>query len=184
MDTDQIRDTLIRYFEAQGHLHLSSASLIPHGDPSVLLTTAGMQPFKAYYVNPALAPARRIVTIQRCARAQGADDDTSNIGDDTHHTFFEMLGNFAFGPTDEGGYYKKEAIAFAYELVTQGYGIKPELIWIRRRAREVSPGTAERAVHTGPVPRVRALRRDLEFGLQPILYGEGQDSPTAALHGR
>src|SRR5919106_613635 len=129
MDTDRIRETFVRYFEGQGHLALPSASLIPHGDPSVLLTTAGMQPFKAYYVNPALAPARRFVTIQRVARAQGADDDTSEIGDDTHRTLFEMLGNFAFGPTEEGGYFKKEAIAFGYELVTQGYGVAPERIW-------------------------------------------------------
>ncbi|HET7769588.1 MAG TPA: alanine--tRNA ligase, partial [Chloroflexota bacterium] len=129
MNTDQIRETFVRYFQERGHLHLASAPLVVHGDPSVLLTSAGMQPFKAYYVNPALAPSRRIVTIQRCMRARGVDDDTSEVGDNTHHTFFEMFGNFAFGPSEEGGYFKKEAIAFGYELVTRGYGFDPSKIW-------------------------------------------------------
>ena len=164
MNTDQIRETFVRYFERQQHLHLPSAPLVVHGDPSVLLTSAGMQPFKAYYVNPTLAPARRVVTVQRCMRARGVDDDTSEVGDNTHHTFFEMLGNFAFGPTEEGGYFKKEAIAFGYELVTQGYGIDPATVWATYWAGEPGiPRDDEAAAlwrsHGLPETRIVALNK-------------------------
>ncbi|MBI3973487.1 MAG: alanine--tRNA ligase [Chloroflexi bacterium] len=120
MNSDDIRTRFVRYFERQGHQHLPSASLVPHGDPSVLFTSAGMQQFKPFYVQPHLAPAPRVVTVQRCLRT----DDIDEVGDDTHHSFFEMLGNFSFGD-----YFKREAIAYAYELVTQEYGLPPERIW-------------------------------------------------------
>ena len=164
MNTDEIRDTFVRFFQEREHLHLPSAPLVVHGDPSVLLTSAGMQPFKSYYVNPTLAPARRLVTVQRCMRARGVDDDTSEVGDNTHHTFFEMLGNFAFGPLEEGGYFKKEAIAFAYELVTQGYGIDPGKVWATYWAGEPGiPRDDEAAdlwrAHGLPGSRIVALNK-------------------------
>ncbi|HEU5318273.1 MAG TPA: alanine--tRNA ligase [Chloroflexota bacterium] len=125
MNTDQIRQTFVRFFEERGHLAVASAPLVAHDDPTVLFTVAGMQPFKAYYSNPALAPARRIVTVQRCIRTNDIDE----VGDNTHCTVFEMLGNFAFGDVASGGYFKKEAIAYAYELFTKGFGVDPGLIW-------------------------------------------------------
>ncbi|MGI8422761.1 MAG: alanine--tRNA ligase [Chloroflexota bacterium] len=164
MNTNDIRNTFVRYFEARGHLHLPSAPLVVHGDPSVLLTSAGMQPFKSFYVDPALAPSRRVVTVQRCMRARGVDDDTSEVGDNTHHTFFEMLGNFAFGPTEAGGYFKKEAIAFGYDLVTQGYGVDPAKVWATYWAGESGIPRDDEAAslwrsHGLPTDRIVALSR-------------------------
>jgi len=139
-----------------------------------------MQPFKAYYVNPSLAPARRIVTVQRCLRARGADDDTSNVGDDTHHTFFEMLGNFAFGGLEEGGYFKKEAIAFGYELVTKGYGIEPGKVWPTIWAGEPGIPRDDEALQYWkalgvPEDRITALNRKAD-GSRENFWGPTGDS--------
>jgi alanyl-tRNA synthetase len=114
MRSEEVRSRFVSYFAGLGHLHLPSSSLVVHGDPSVLLTSAGMQPFKPFYLDPSRAPARRLVTIQRCLRARGLDDDVNAVGDDTHHTLFEMLGNFAFGGPSEGAYFKPEAIPYGY----------------------------------------------------------------------
>ena len=95
---------------------IPSASLVPENDPSVLFNTAGMQQFKRFYTKPEEAPASRIVTCQKCIRT----GDIEEVGDDTHLTFFEMLGNFSFGyPEKEGSYFKEEAIKFAWEFLTE-----------------------------------------------------------------
>ncbi len=120
MRSDEIRRRFVTYFERQGHLALPSASLIPHDDPSVLFTSAGMQQFAPYFVGAAAPPAPRLVTVQRCVRT----DDIEEVGDDTHHTLFEMLGNFSFGD-----YFKREAIAFAYEFVTKELGLPVDRLW-------------------------------------------------------
>ncbi len=101
---------------------MPSFSLVPdETDPSVLFTTAGMHPFKRYYAKPDLAPAPAIVTIQKCIRT----GDIEEVGDATHLTFFEMLGNFSFGyPKKEGSYFKKEAIAYAWEFLTKELNIE------------------------------------------------------------
>ena len=120
MRSDEIRRRFVTYFERQGHLALPSASLIPHDDPSVLFTSAGMQQFAPYFVGAAAPPAPRLVTIQRCVRT----DDIEEVGDNTHHTLFEMLGHFSFGD-----YFKREAIAFAFEFVTKELGLPPDRLW-------------------------------------------------------
>ena len=120
MRSDEIRRRFVTYFERQGHLALPSASLIPHDDPSVLFTSAGMQQFAPYFVGAAAPPASRLVTVQRCVRT----DDIEDVGDDTHHTFFEMLGHFSFGD-----YFKREAIAFAFEFVTKELGLPADRLW-------------------------------------------------------
>ena len=120
MRSDEIRRRFVTYFERQGHLALPSASLIPHDDPSVLFTSAGMQQFAPYFVGAAAPPATRLVTVQRCVRT----DDIEEVGDNTHHTLFEMLGHFSFGD-----YFKREAIAFAYEFVTKELGLPSENLW-------------------------------------------------------
>ncbi len=132
MQSAEIREKFLRFFEARGHAIISSSSLIPD-DPSVLLTTAGMQQFKPYYVGKA-DPQRdfkslNTVSVQKCFRTSDIDE----VGDQTHLTFFEMLGNFSFGlaPNQaggQGGYFKKEAIQFAYDLIVTEYGISPERI--------------------------------------------------------
>ena len=114
MQSNEIRSKFRKFFEQKGHKIIPSSSLVPENDPSVLFTTAGMQQFKPYYTNPASADKdfgnRNIATVQKCVRTSDIDE----VGDDTHHTFLEMLGNFSFG-----GYGKKEAIAYAYEFITQ-----------------------------------------------------------------
>ena len=106
---------------------LPSASLVPlETDPTVLFNTAGMQQFKNYYANPAEAPKSRITTVQKCVRTGDIDE----VGDKTHCTFFEMLGNFSFGyPKNEGSYFKKEAIFLAWEFLTEVLKIEKSRIY-------------------------------------------------------
>lgn len=116
MESSELREKFIKFFEGRGHKVIPSASLVPENDPSVLFNTAGMQQFKRFYTKPEEAPASKIVTCQKCIRT----GDIEEVGDDTHLTFFEMLGNFSFGyPEKEGSYFKEEAIKFAWEFLTE-----------------------------------------------------------------
>ena len=114
MSGDEIREKFLSYFEAQGHSRLASSSLIPVGDPTLLLTTAGMVQFKPYFTGEAEPQNKRATTSQKCFRTP----DIEEVGDATHNTLFEMLGNFSFGD-----YFKANAVDFAVELMTEGYGI-------------------------------------------------------------
>src|SRR3990167_7175956 len=137
MSSEQIRKSFLEFFEKKGHKIVSSSSLIPD-DPSVLLTTAGMQQFKRYYTNELNAledfGSQRTVSAQKCFRTS----DIEEVGDKTHLTFFEMLGNFSFGPVDsdnpedfgQSGYFKKSSIYWAYEFVADILGINPERITV------------------------------------------------------
>ena len=114
MTSEEVRDKFLKFFESKGHKIMPSSSLVPEGDISVLFTTAGMQQFKQYYGAPENAirdfGTKNIVTVQKCVRTGDIDE----VGDDTHLSFFEMLGNFSFG-----GYGRKEAISYAYEFITK-----------------------------------------------------------------
>jgi len=118
--SDQIRTAYLKFFESKGHIIIPSSSLIPHGDPTLLLTSAGMVQFKDYFLGQALPPNRRLVSCQKCFRTT----DIEVVGDPSHLTFFEMLGNFSVGD-----YFKEEAIKWAWEFVTQRLGLRPERIW-------------------------------------------------------
>jgi len=114
----EIRQKFLDFFVKRGHVVVPSSSLLPD-DPSVLFTTAGMQQFKPYYTQPELAPSKNVVSIQKCIRTSDIDE----VGDESHLTFFEMLGNFSFG-----GYFKKEAIAYAYEFITKEMGLEIDYV--------------------------------------------------------
>ncbi len=121
LSAQKIRTEFLEYFHGQGHQKVRSSSLIPSNDPTVLLTTAGMQQFKPYFLGEQEPPARRLTTAQKCFRTS----DIEEVGDATHDTFFEMLGNFSVGD-----YFKKEAIAFAWDLLVGEWEIPPERLSI------------------------------------------------------
>ncbi|MFM7687697.1 MAG: alanine--tRNA ligase [Actinomycetota bacterium] len=122
---DQLRSTFLDYFAGKGHAVVPSASLIPH-DPTVLFTVAGMVPFKPYFVGDEVPPYTRAATSQKCARAGGKHNDLDDVGRTKRHlVFFEMLGNFSFGD-----YFKREAIPWSWELVTEGFGFDGDRLWI------------------------------------------------------
>jgi alanyl-tRNA synthetase len=115
ISTNSLREKFLSFFEQKGHKILPSSSLLPENDASVLFTTAGMQQFKRFYDRPDEAPAAAVTTCQKCIRT----GDIEEVGDETHVTLLEMLGNFSFGyPEKKGSYFKKEAIEMAWEFLT------------------------------------------------------------------
>ena len=161
MTTREIREAFLSYFERRGHLRIPSASLVPYeDDPSVLLTIAGMQPLKAYFLGAGDPPAPRITSCQKCFRTV----DIDQVGHTARHlTFFEMLGNFSIGD-----YFKADAIRFGWELSTEVFGLDPERIWITVfEGMEGVPGDDEAVelwVEMGvPRERIQALGASENF---------------------
>ncbi len=127
MTGNQVRSRFLDYFAARGHQRVHSSSLVPANDPTLLFTNAGMNQFKDVFLGLEKRSYRRATTAQKCVRAGGKHNDLENVGfTNRHHTFFEMLGNFSFGD-----YFKRDAVAFAWELVTSaaGYGIEPARLY-------------------------------------------------------
>jgi alanyl-tRNA synthetase len=136
---NEIRETFLRFFEERGHRRVRSSSLVPTNDPTLLFTNAGMNQFKDVFLGLEQRDYKRATTCQKCVRAGGKHNDLENVGfTNRHHTFFEMLGNFSFGD-----YFKKDAIAFAWELVTlpKWFAIPVERLYFTVfGGAEVTPG--------------------------------------------
>jgi alanyl-tRNA synthetase len=137
---NEIRERFLQFFESKGHRRVRSSSLVPHGDPTLLFTNAGMNQFKDVFLGLEKRDYARATSAQKCVRAGGKHNDLENVGfTKRHHTFFEMLGNFSFGD-----YFKKDAIAYAWELVTspEWFGIDKEKLYTSVfGGAEVAPGT-------------------------------------------
>lgn len=126
MKVTQIRQNFLKFFESKGHQVVSSSPVVPGDDPTLLFTNAGMNQFKDVFLGFDKRPYNRATTAQKCIRAGGKHNDLDNVGYTArHHTFFEMLGNFSFGD-----YFKKDAISYAWELLTTVYNLPAEKLWV------------------------------------------------------
>jgi alanyl-tRNA synthetase len=126
MKTTEIRQKFLQFFHSQGHTIVPSSSLVPGNDPTLLFTNSGMVQFKDVFTGKDSRPFTRATSSQRSVRAGGKHNDLENVGYTArHHTFFEMLGNFSFGD-----YFKRDAIAFAWEMLTGVYGLPKEKLWV------------------------------------------------------
>ena len=154
MNSWELRQKFLLYFNACGHDVVPSASLIPAGDPTLLFTNAGMVPFKDVFLGVEKTDRKRAVSIQKCVRAGGKHNDLDRVGfTRRHHTFFEMMGNFSFGD-----YFKREAIEFAWKFLTREIGLSPDVLWVtvykeddeaERLWREVTGISQHRIVRLG-----------------------------------
>ncbi|NMG46558.1 alanine--tRNA ligase [Azoarcus communis] len=126
MKSAEIRDKFLKFFESKGHQIVASSSLVPHDDPTLLFTNAGMNQFKDVFLGFDKRPYTRATTSQKCVRAGGKHNDLENVGYTArHHTFFEMLGNFSFGD-----YFKRDAIRYAWELLTEVFKLPRDKLWV------------------------------------------------------
>ena len=152
MKSAEIRQKFLEFFESKGHQTVASSSLVPHDDPTLLFTNAGMNQFKDVFLGFDKRPYTRAATSQKCVRAGGKHNDLENVGYTArHHTFFEMLGNFSFGD-----YFKRDAIGFAWELLTDIYRLPKDKLWVTVYAEDEEA----HAIWTGEigVPAERVIR--------------------------
>lgn len=151
---NEIREKFLSYFESKGHTRVSSSSLVPHNDPTLLFTNAGMNQFKDVFLGLDKRPYTRATSSQKCVRAGGKHNDLETVGKTArHHTFFEMLGNFSFGD-----YFKRDAISYAWEFLTKVLGLPEEKLYITiykdddeayELWRELTPVPHERIIRLG-----------------------------------
>jgi alanyl-tRNA synthetase len=165
MLSSEVRSLFIRYFKERGHSEVPSSPLVPKGDPSLLFTNAGMVQFKSTFLGEEKRPYLRAVSSQKCMRAGGKHNDLEQVGKTArHHTFFEMLGNFSFGD-----YFKKEAISYAWELVTDVFHLPKDRLWITVYQDD---DDAE-ALWRGYMPKDRILR----LGAKDNFWQMGETGP-------
>ncbi len=173
MTSDEIRQTFLDYFSEFGHAVVASSPLIPAGDPTLLFANSGMVQFKDTFLGLEKRPYARATTAQKCMRVSGKHNDFENVGPSPrHHTFFEMLGNFSFGD-----YFKKEAIQFAWDLLTTGYGLDPQRLWftIFEGDSQIPPDEeAARFWQEVGAPPERILR----FGRKDNFWQMGETGPA------
>ena len=180
MTGNEIREKFLQFFESKGHRRVRSSSLVPHGDPTLLFTNAGMNQFKDVFLGLEKREYLRATTAQKCVRAGGKHNDLENVGfTKRHHTFFEMLGNFSFGD-----YFKKDAVAFAWELITspEWYGIPKDKLYVTVfGGAEVAPGNSlgvdEEAKKCWLEQKVPAERIVAVPGLKDNFWAMGDTGP-------
>jgi alanyl-tRNA synthetase len=173
MTGNEIRETFLRYFEKQGHRRVPSSPLLPANDPTLLFANAGMNQFKDVFLGAERRDYTRACSSQKCLRAGGKHNDLDDVGDATHHTFFEMLGNFSFGD-----YFKRDAIRFALELLLGEYKIPLERLWFT--VFETDDEAAQLWAEAG-VPPERVLR----FGAKDNFWqmaDTGPCGPCSEIH--
>src|SRR6202165_117686 len=126
MTSSEIRKKFLEFFQSKGHTIVASAPIVIKNDPTLLFTNAGMNQFKDYFLGNKIPPYKRVADTQKCLRVSGKHNDLEEVGVDTyHHTMFEMLGNWSFGD-----YFKKEAIAWSWELLTEVYKIEKDRLYV------------------------------------------------------
>ena len=184
MTHQEIREKFQKFMEAKGHLWVASSSLLPD-DPSVLFTTAGMQQFKPYYMHPAKAeedfklpggtPARGVASIQKCLRTSDIDE----VGDESHLTFFEMLGNFSFG-----GYFKEEATRYAHEFITspEWMGLKIDYVSVFGGEGEVPADEKSESIWKSIDPAITVKRAGRKDNFWGPTGDEGPCGPTTEIY--
>ncbi len=167
LSSAEIRNRFVEYFKKHGHAHVASSSLIPENDPTLLFANAGMNQFKNTFLGIEKRDYNRAVTVQKCVRAGGKHNDLENVGFTArHHTFFEMLGNFSFGD-----YFKKDAIHFAWDLLTRDLGIPKEKLYVT--VFETDDEAADIWHKQEGVPRDRIFR----FGEKDNFWRMGDTGP-------
>ncbi|HEY2544929.1 MAG TPA: alanine--tRNA ligase [Candidatus Acidoferrum sp.] len=179
MSGNEIREKFLQFFESKGHRRVRSSSLVPHGDPTLLFTNAGMNQFKDVFLGLEKREYNKATTAQKCVRAGGKHNDLENVGfTKRHHTFFEMMGNFSFGD-----YFKEKAIPYAWELVTspEWFGIAKDKLYVTVfGGAEVAPGTTlgvdeeARKIWEGEVPADRIVPIP---GLKDNFWAMGDTGP-------
>ena len=174
---DRLRSTWTDYFVGRDHTPLPSAGLIPHHPRAPLFTNAGMTQFIPYFLGEENPLDKRVTTIQKCVRIMGKHDDIENIGRSRRHvTFFEMLGNFSFGD-----YFKKGAIELAWELITEGFGFDPELLWVT--VHHTDDEAEQLWLDLTPIAKERIQRRGLSDDENFWAMGDtGPSGPSSEIH--
>lgn len=172
MTSDEIREAFLSYFESKGHLRVPSSSLIPVGDPTLLLTIAGMNQFKPYFSGQQSPPRNRLTSAQKCFRTP----DIDVVGDATHNTLFEMLGNFSIGD-----YFKEEAISFALEFVSKQLGLPIERFAITIHNTDDEAFSLWRSVEI-PAEKIYRFGDSDNWWGPPIHGEEGPCGPCSELH--
>ncbi|MBC7325955.1 MAG: alanine--tRNA ligase [Moorella sp. (in: Bacteria)] len=186
MTGNELRERFLNFFAAKGHTVVPSSSLVPANDPTLLFTNAGMVQFKDVFLGLDRRPFKRATTAQKCVRAGGKHNDLDTVGRTArHHTFFEMLGNFSFGD-----YFKREAIAFAWEFLTQVLELPPERLWVTvyrdddeayNLWQEVAGMPAERIVRMGEKDNFWAMGDTGPCGpCSEIIYDRGPEHACRA----
>lgn len=177
MKSDDIKSRFLKFFENQKHKIIPSSSLIPENDPSVLFTTAGMQQFKSYYIHPEIADKdfnnRNVSTVQKCIRTGDIDE----VGDDTHLTFFEMLGNFSFG-----GYWKEEAIRYAHEFITKELKLEIDYVSVFEGDAETPADNESREIWKKLDPNLKIKNHNRADNFWGPTGEEGPCGPTTEIY--